>query len=251
MPLSMPRTMAAHAARAITDLLLPPRCALCDGELETAQRPLLCAACRFRLVPASPPRCPKCALSLRQAFVTADGCPQCVGERFHFSRAWAIGDYAGELREAVLRMKHAREEPLTAAMADLVWALLGAELSAWKPDGVVPVPMHWLRRWLRGTNSAATLAELLGGRLSAPLFRRLVVRRRFTRPQSGLSPPERKVNVRGAFRLRGAARYAGKTILIVDDILTTAATTNEMARLLLRAGAAAVAVAVVARADDR
>lgn len=148
-------------------------------------------------------------------------------------------------------MKHAQEEPLTAALADFVWARLGGELNAFNPDHVVPVPMHWLRRWLRGTNSAATLAELLSKRLSSPLASRLVVRRRFTRPQSGLSPPERKANVRGAFRLRGAAHCSGKTLLIVDDILTTAATTNEIARLLLRAGAAAVGVLVIARADDR
>lgn len=247
----VPRRMIANATRAMADLLFPARCALCDGELETAQRPLLCAACQFRLVPTSPPRCPRCALSLRQAMVTADGCPQCIGEQFHFSRAWAIGDYAGDLREAVLRMKQAREEPLTAAMAELVWSRIGAELCGWKPDHVAPVPMHWLRRWFRGTNSAATLAELLAHSLNSPLASRLIVRRRFTRPQSGLSPPERKANVRGAFRLRRRARQAGKTILLIDDVLTTAATTNEIARLLLRAGAAAVAVAVVARADDR
>lgn len=253
LPLSKlaPRAMLASAAGAMSELLFPARCALCDGELEASQRPLLCAACQFRLIPASPPRCPRCALTLRQAMVTDEGCPQCVGERFHFSRAWAIGDYSAELRETVLRMKQAREEPLTAAMADFVWGRLGIELSCWKPDCVMPVPMHWLRRWLRGTNSAATLAELLAKRLNSPLTTRLVRRRRFTRPQSGLSPPERKANVRGAFELRRAHRYSGKTVLIVDDILTTAATTNEIARLLLRAGAAAVGVVVVARADDR
>lgn len=239
-----------NAARAIMELLFPARCALCDSELPAAQLPLLCAACQFRLAPDAPPRCPKCALTLRQALVTADGCPKCAGEGFHFSRAWTLGDYAGDLRETVLRMKHAREEPLTAAVAALVWDRLGAELLAWKPDGVLPVPMHWLRRWLRGTNHAATLAELLARRLNAPLLR-WIARRRFTRPQSGLSPPERKTNVRGAFRIRRVASAGGKKVLIVDDILTTAATTNEIARLLLRSGAAAVGIVVVARTEDR
>lgn len=247
----VPRKLVSHAAQAISELLFPARCTLCDGELERNQRPLLCAACQFRLLPASPPRCPRCALTLRQALVTADGCPQCVGEGFHFSRAWTVGDYAGELRETVLRMKHSREEPLAAAMADLVWGRIGGELRDWKPDFVAAVPMHWLRRWRRGTNSAATLAELLAQRLSAPLAGGLIVRRRHTRPQSGLSPAERKANVRGAFRVRHPTRLVGKSALLIDDILTTAATTNEIARLLLRAGARAVAVAVVARADDR
>ena len=246
-----PSRLALQSLQRLNDLLFPPRCALCDGELDVAQHPLLCAACQFRLLPAAPPRCPRCALTLRQALVTQDGCPQCVGEKFHFSRAWAIGDYAGDLREAVLRMKHAREEPLAAAMAELVWGRVGGELCSWQPELVAPVPMHWLRRWFRGTNSASTLAEVLARRLKARLASRLIVRRRFTRPQSGLSPPERLANVRGAFRLRGPSKFSGKSVLLVDDILTTAATTNEIARLLLRAGARVVGVVVIARADDR
>lgn len=235
----------------LSNLFFPPRCALCDGELDASHDPRICAACQFRLTPAAPPRCPRCALTLRQALVTDEGCPRCVAERFHFTRAWAVGDYAGELREAVLRMKHAREEPLSAAVAELVWNRFGGELQSWRPDLVAAVPMHWLRRWFRGTNSAAILAEVLCDRLAARLASRRVVRRRFTRPQSGLTPTERLANVRGAFRLRRPSCFAGKSVLLVDDILTTAATTNEIARLLARAGARAVGVAVVARADDR
>lgn len=239
------------AAGGVNALLFPPRCAMCDAELDAACPARLCAACQFRLVPAAAPRCPRCALSLRQAPVTEDGCPQCVAERFHFSRTWAIGDYAGELREAVLRMKHAQEEPLSAALAELVWERLGDGLRAWQADLVAPVPMHWLRCWWRGTNSASILAEVLARRLRVAVRTRHVVRRRFTRPQSGLSPAERLANVRGAFRLRRPAGLEGQAVFLVDDIMTTAATTNEIARLLVRAGARAVGVVVVARTDDR
>jgi ComF family protein len=249
------RTIAGKLVQSCTQgvhgLLFPPRCALCDGELATARDGRLCAACQFRLLPTSPPRCPRCALTLRQALMTEAGCPQCIAERFQFSRAWALGDYAGELRDAVLRMKHAREEPLSAAMAELVWHRLGGELLATQPDLVAAVPMHWVRRWFRGTNSAAILAESLARRLGVRLASGLLVRRRFTRRQSGLSPAERLANVRGAFRLRRASRFAGKSVLLIDDILTTAATTNEIARLLVRAGAREVGVVVVARVDDR
>jgi ComF family protein len=245
-----PQVVRSWSAR-LNDLLFPARCALCDGEMDATEQPLLCAACQFRLAPITPPRCPHCALTLRQALMTEDGCPQCVGERFHFSRAWTLGDYEGELREAVLRMKHAREEPLTASLAEWAWQRLGGEIARWRPDMVAAVPMHWVRRWFRGTNSAATLADVFARRLHAPLAGRLVVRRRFTRPQSGLSPPERLANVRGAFRLRRASQLAGKSVLLIDDILTTAATTNEIARLLMRAGARTVGIAVIARADDR
>ncbi|HVX12884.1 MAG TPA: ComF family protein [Pirellulales bacterium] len=244
------RTFASWSGR-LNDLLFPPRCALCDAELAVSQHPLLCTTCQSRLLPTAPSRCPRCALESRQALVTEEGCPHCVGEGFHFRRAWAIGDYAGDLRDAVLRMKHAREEPLAAAMAELLCDRIGGELSAWRPDLVAPVPMHWLRYWFRGTNSAATLADILARRLGTKAASGLTRRRRFTRPQSGLSPPQRLANVRGAFRVRRRRTLAGKSVLLVDDILTTAATTNEIARLLLRAGAREVGVVVVARADDR
>jgi predicted amidophosphoribosyltransferase len=95
--------------------------------------------------------------------------------------------------------------------------------------------MHWLRRWYRGTNSASILAELLSNKLSARLASGGIVRRQFTRPQSGLSPAEHLANVRGAFRLRRPKKFAGQAVLLADDILTTVATTNEIARLLMKA----------------
>lgn len=234
-----------------SNLLFPPRCALCDTELDAVHDARLCGACQFKLAPTAAPRCPRCALVLKQAIVTDAGCPQCVGERFYFSRAWAIGDYSGDLRDAVLRMKHAPEEPLSAALAEFVYRRLGTELRSVPPDLVAAVPMHWLRRWYRGTNSASILAEVLSKQIAARLASRMIVRRRFTRPQSGLSPAERLANVRGAFRLRRSKKVAGKSVLLVDDILTTAATTNEIARLLVKAGAREVGVVVIARADDR
>lgn len=235
----------------LSNLVFPPRCALCDGELDVDYDARLCAACQFKVLPANPPRCPRCGMALKQALVTDAGCPQCVGQRFHFSRAWAIGDYAGDLREAVLRMKRSREEPLSAAMAELLLGRIEGDIRSWKPDLVAAVPMHWVRRWYRGTNSASILAEILTKRLAARLVSKRIVRRRFTRPQSGLSPAERLANVRGAFRLRRPKNFAGKCVLLTDDILTTAATTNEIARLLIQAGARAVGVVVLARADDR
>ncbi|HWB12267.1 MAG TPA: ComF family protein [Pirellulales bacterium] len=246
----LPRILAPWPTR-FANLLFPPRCALCDCELDAAHDARLCEACRFKLLPACPPRCGRCAMTLRQVPVTPEGCPQCVGERFHFSRAWAIGDYDGALREVVLRMKHANEDPLSAAMGELAFRRLEGELRSWEPDLVAAIPMHWLRRWFRGTTSAAILAEVLAKGLGAGLASPKIVRRRWTRPQSGLSPAERLANVRGAFRLRRRSGFAGKSVLLVDDILTTAATSNEIARLLVKAGAGKVGVVVLARADDR
>lgn len=243
---------ARIAGRGLCELVFPARCALCDAEFAQSDDFIrLCTACRMALARPGDARCPRCALPLRQAAAGELGCPQCHAEQLHFSRAWALGDYAGELRAAVLRMKRARDEGLSVAVGRLLWSWHGPEIAAWRPDCVLPVPMHWLRRSMRGTNSAATLGETVARQLSVRFDAKWVVRRRYTKAQSGLSPAERLANVRGAFRVRKVQRVTGTSILLVDDILTTGATCNEIARLLLRAGASRVALAVAARADDR
>lgn len=243
---------ARQIVPALCELVFPIRCAACDAELTDAGDGIrLCEACRSKFAKTDEDRCPRCALPLRKAAASELGCPHCHGEQLYFSRAWALGDYAGELRAAALRMKRARDEGLSAAIGQLLWSRHGQSIADWRPSIVLPVPMHWIRRSMRGTNSAATLAETIARRLQLRHRSSLVARRRYTQPQSGLSPAERLSNVRGAFRLRRRHRLVGASVLLVDDILTTGATCNEIARLFRRAGAERVALAVAARADDR
>jgi predicted amidophosphoribosyltransferase len=168
----------------------------------------------------------------------------------------------------VLRTKRLTHESLTKALGRLLAERRGAELATFHTDLIVPIPMHWGRRLWRGVNNTQLLAEELGRRLGKPVAHRLLLRRRPTKPQKDLLLPERFANLHGAFRLR-SERHAfgtlrlpfraahgmcrihgckGSHVLLVDDILTTGATCSEAARVLKAAGAAAVAVAVLARA---
>jgi ComF family protein len=240
------RRIWPQALRALTDLTFPPRCANCDAEVPApAPANLPCAACLERLLATAAERCSGCGAPLANGM---DRCAECRLRPPAFDRVWVLGDYAGELRTAVLRMKRASEEPLAVALAELLFQRAGAEMCAWRPDAVLPTPMHWLRRAIRGANSAETLGAVLARRLAAPSAAGCLVRRRFTRPQSGLSPHARFLNVRGAFRLRPGVDLAQARVLLVDDILTTGATCGEIAKRLKHAGAAVVAVAVIARA---
>ena len=108
--------------------------------------------------------------------------------------------------------------------------------------------MHWLRRLWRGASAAQTLAETIAAELRWPLGAGLIVCRKMTARQSSLPASERKANVRGAYRARRWRSIDGATILVVDDVITTAATCDEVARVLLRAGARQVFAAAVARA---
>jgi len=114
-------------------------------------------------------------------------------------------------------------------------------------DVVLPVPMHWLRRLARGVNGPHLLAEVLAARLHLPLESRLLRCQRATRKQGTLMPTERRRNVRRAYRATPGRKLAGARVLLVDDVMTTGATANEIARVLRRAGAASVSLAVLAR----
>jgi len=261
---------AAVLGRQFVDLLFPPRCLLCEVEERSASGVApWCDACEVGLLEGVGGYCPRCgaagggaarALGAGDNRAAADaggpdaGCVECRGRRFRFDRVVRLGSYEGLLRDAVLRMKHPRDEPLTDAIAELFWQKRGAELAPLGIDCVVPVPFHWWRRLRRGTSSPQLIAARLARRLRVPSEDRSLVRLRDTEPQGGLAAVRRRRNMRGAFAVRGtfafgdaADDFRGRRVLVVDDVLTSGATADEVARVLKRAGATWVGVAAVAR----
>ena len=236
-------------ARRGLDLLLPPRCALCQADLyEVVDGLFMCDDCRRRISPGEGAFCRFCGAVLSHAALPVDRCGHCRTLPLKFDFAVALGDYDGELREAVLRMKRPSQDAVSLAIGQLLSTRWGGRLAEFRPDVVVPIPMHWTRRTVRGTNSPEILADRLGRRLTASVCGGLVVRCRNTLLQRDLSPRQRFRNMRGAFRLGNGFRLSGQRVLLVDDILTTGATCSEAAHVLRHAGAGQVAVAVVARA---
>jgi ComF family protein len=174
-------------------------------------------------------------------------CPRCRSRRYAFDKTWALGLYRGPLREAVVRMKRREHEALTLSMGYLLAESLEARLADWRPDLVVPVPAHWWKRLIRGVNGPDLLAEALQAAWGVPAAHDLLLCRRRTRKQGMLLPAERRLNVRGAFRVASEYDIEGAQIALVDDVMTTGATTGEAARVLRQAGAQQVTVIVVAR----
>lgn len=175
-------------------------------------------------------------------------CPECARGKFRFEQLCHLGAYQGDLRNAVLRCKHPQHGYLAATLAELLWQRQGQQLAAFAPQLVVPIPMHWRQRAWRGANAPETIAARLAARLNLPMH--LTLRRaRATKPQHHLGRAARQTNVRRAFRLRPGYQCQGARVLVVDDVVTTGATVNAAAKVLLAAGAQAVAVAALARAD--
>jgi ComF family protein len=235
-------------ARGLLQIFYPNLCWVCGQALDPDQRGF-CPACQDALLADPRPSCPWCAATLGPFTAVYAGCPACRAERFAFDRAVRIGPYDGVLRDVILRMKHARGEGL----ADLVaaaWAQKATEtLQGLGADCVVPVPLHWWRRWQRGYNQSEAVARVLARALHLPLFVRGLRRVRATAKQVDLSLTARRDNVRNAFQARPSMPFAGRTVLLVDDVMTTGSTVHEAARALRQGGAARVVVAVLARAE--
>lgn len=239
-----------RCGKTAANLLFPPRCAFCDCDLPGHDGGLLlCQPCQHRLGPEPPARCPCCGAEIALESQSQRRCERCRSARLHFETVIPLASYHGDVRTAVLRMKRAAGEPLSLAMGDLLAARRRGRLAAVGADVVVPIPMYWGRRLLRGTNSPEILARRLSRRLGIPSESRLLVRRRNTLLQPDLPPRERFRNIQGAFRVDKGYDLGGVRVLVVDDVLTTGATCSEAAKSLKQAGAAYVAVAVLARAD--
>lgn len=227
----------------IVDALYPLGCRLCGAALE--QDTLACPAHPLELDRASP-RCGRCAAQLAPALPDGGLCPACRREAPAFERALCVGSYRSGLHDWLLAFKHGGRRDLALPLA----ALLAARLTEEGAHGLlVPVPLHPLRQFERGYDQAALLAAELARRTGLRCAAALA-RTRATRPQGSALSLSRVSNVRGAFRLRRFARraLAGQEVWLVDDVLTSGSTADECARVLLRAGAVRVGVALVARA---
>jgi ComF family protein len=176
-----------------------------------------------------------------------------------YVRAVSYGVYQGRMREAIHALKYDRLHPASTGLGRMLAAAM-AQLADEAPAEmlVIPVPLHPSKYAQRGFNQSRSLAAQALGflRKSHPQWRltlasSTLLRQRATESQAGLTPRQRRLNVRGAFQVSDPASVKGQHVLIVDDILTTGATARAAARALVEAGAASVWVATLARAQRR
>jgi ComF family protein len=229
-------------------ILYPNACRLCQAPL-SPDGGAFCTPCKTGLLAAPSLACPRCAAVVGPFVNVGDGCTHCRDAGFAFDRALRLGPYEGVLRDAILRLKHHTGEGLAEALGEL-WADCSADaLRALAVEVVIPIPLHWFHRVRRGYNQSESLARALAAVLHVPCRPGWLRRVRATRKQHHCrSRDERRENLRGAFQTRHAESVRGKRILLVDDVMTTGTTAHEAARPLRAAGAAQIAVAVLARA---
>ncbi|HEY4903045.1 MAG TPA: ComF family protein [Candidatus Sulfotelmatobacter sp.] len=249
--------------------MFPSNCRICDEPLTRISRLPVCQQCLDGIHPLRGRLCSICgervlsSLAISASLSPASSspgtgedetfqCPLCRRAAPAFAKAVAYGSYEGGLREMIHLLKYAGVFPA----AKVLGRVLAEAMTALEPvlgDDtiiVIPVPLHKSKRRQRGFNQAELIARAALKFCAAGRFHladNVLLRKRDTDSQIGMTSHQRRENMRGAFAISSAGEVNGREVLLVDDVLTTGATAAECARVLLRAGASRVWVATVAR----
>lgn len=225
--------------------LLAPACATCEAVLEHPLDGAVCPVCWARVVPFTPPLCDVCGFpvpSLRSGRDGTPRCHDCAVDLAGIHAARAVGAFEGVMADVVHAFKYGKRPSIARPLAALMRRGGADVLPA--VDLVVPVPLHPARERERGFNQAEALAAGLGPPLCRAL-RRVAA----TAPQAGLTGHARRHNVRAAFALAAdASLVRGRTVALVDDVLTTGATLSACAEVLAAAAPLRIVALTAARA---
>ncbi len=242
---SLPSDVGETAAAAL-DLLFPRLCAGCGKNVDRPHSHV-CWEC-FRSIHLHESNlCQCCGLKIEARVTHAFACSACRERPPAFDLARAAGRFSGVLRELLHQFKYNRATWLCRDLVDLLHGCMLAHMATESVDVVAPVPLHCQKLRDRGFNQAALLAAALAQRLDRPFAADLLARTRATPTQTRLHAAQRRKNVHNAFAVRAPEWVRSRTILLVDDVMTTGATLSEAAATLKQAGAWRVWAVTAAR----
>ena len=226
----------------LTRVLYPARCPLCDGVLRSDER-YICRKCAEQLKFLREPVCAKCGKPLESD--DEELCRDCRRRRHSFESGFAPFLYTGKIQSSMMRLKYGGRAEFAEFYAEAMWRYGRTRLLQWRPDLMIPIPIHRQRYVKRGYNQAEEIASHLSARCGIPMDARSLVRVRNTRPQKGLSRKERRDNMKAALAVREGTVYPAR-VLIVDDIYTTGSTIDAAAEVVKKHGAETVWFATAA-----
>lgn len=229
----------------VFDFLYPPRCPVCN-HVRLPWEEVCCPACRKTLKAVGEDTCYFCG---RQVAEQEEYCSRCQKKRPVYERGFSVFLYEGTLRESLMGFKFRGREWNGRFYAEEILRCHKKELAAFGAEAVVPVPVHRRKMRKRGYNQAEIIARYIAKELRLPCRSRLLVRKRYTTPQKELGETERLQNLLDAFAVSDAPRekkrMTPKSVILVDDILTTGSTLEVCGRILKRAGVERIAAVTV------
>ncbi|HUA64853.1 MAG TPA: ComF family protein [Alphaproteobacteria bacterium] len=241
------KSLVQTALNTTLGFFYPEVCALCKEEPATPDDGFVGAQCRRDVRFIRPPFCGRCGLPFPGDLTAPFECSNCRDLKLHFSSARSAAVARTVVLEAIHHFKYSRALWFENFLAGLLIAEASPVLRGQKESFIVPVPLHPLKKREREFNQAAVLATRLARETGIPMNEKILLRVKPTETQTHLKREERAANIRGAFAIRKGVKLNGRRIILVDDVFTTGATTNECARALRTAGAGDVCVWTVAR----
>ena len=211
--------------------LYPARCPICDKVVPTWDEGI-CSDCLKSIRYVKPPRCLKCGKHIEDE--TEEFCGDCR-ERPHYFKQGRALFYYKDIARAVYRYKYKGRQEYAAVFGREMLYYLGDYVRSVNPDGLIPVPLFKRKERRRGYNQAKLLAKVLGDNLNIPVYDKIVIRSRNTKPLKLLNPEERLNNLKKAFILMENGVKL-KRVIIIDDIYTTGSTIDTIAKLLAEHG---------------
>jgi len=242
------KAMLAGVLKGLRNLIYPKTCLACRKKIpEQQKQDFICSSCEKSIEKNLPPFCVSCGRKLEKRSLNKNICLSCAKKDLHFDRAFSPCVYTGVVKKLIHEFKYKGKDylkkPLSAMMSDFIkeYGLPINDL-----DLIVPVPLHSSKTREREFNQAHLLADCLGETFHKEVAANALKRHKQTKTQATLKEDLRFLNVKESFSVQDPQAIMDKRILLVDDVLTTGATSSEAARALKNAGAGLVFVITLA-----
>lgn len=223
-------------------LIYPPRCTFCEDILPLTVDKLLCYECREDYPIIEDPVCQKCGKQLAH---DNNFCIDCKIAKHQYIQGIALYPYEGPIQQSIYRFKYGGRRKYAQFFAKMMYQKLIETTFFHKIDLIIPVPVSKERLKQRGYNQAEELAKHLSKISKIPYNKDILIRQKHTKPQSALSPTQRRENLSGAFATTAPLPSKHKVILMIDDIYTTGSTINHCSKKLKQCGATEIYSCVV------
>lgn len=228
-------------------------CNACSCELPPYSERPLCETCASDIHPMSSKICQKCGRNIELTYQQHEDyyfkCKECQEQFVYFQKHRAYGEYDGTLKVLLMGLKYKNQRYQSRYLGDLLCELIRSDQTLQTFDYIVPVPVHFTRRWSRGYNQAELLAQVISRQMAPKAYCDALVRKRQTQKLKNLGKSSRKNMLEQAFFLNKRMKQdlKGKNILLVDDIYTTGATLNACSKVLYECGCEQIQCVTVAR----
>ncbi|MDQ7799331.1 MAG: ComF family protein [Candidatus Edwardsbacteria bacterium] len=218
----------------LADFVFPPFCSHCHRRTSEGLVGGICRGCWSLVKKWQDGQCQRCGQPVAEA---GSLCRHCLIPEWSCSDIKTIGPFEAPLSEAVHRLKYSDAKSVSRRLGAMMADIAASEEKYKKADMVLAVPLHNARKRERGYNQAQLLADQLGKVLKIPAHHDIIFRARHTRSQTTLNKEERLRNVEGIFKVKSPEKIRDKTIILIDDVLTTGATIGSCGQSLMKAGA--------------